>query len=129
MTYYLLKTEPSVYSFADLQKDKKTVWDGVTSPAAVKHMREMEAPGAAHHLPYRERKTRALALLQQYPWIRQIQKIQILEIEARKTAQPNPRHWQKLNRTNFLRDHRCVREGRLSVVPLTKEQYEALAAR
>ena len=44
MTYYLLKTEPSVYSFADLQKDKKTIWDGVTSPAAVKHMREMKAP-------------------------------------------------------------------------------------
>jgi predicted RNA-binding protein with PUA-like domain len=44
MTYYLLKTEPSTYSFADLQKDKKTVWDGVTSPAAVKHMREMKAP-------------------------------------------------------------------------------------
>jgi len=43
MSWYLLKTEPSEYSFADLQKDKKTTWDGVTSPAAVKHMREMKA--------------------------------------------------------------------------------------
>src|ERR1700693_293940 len=41
---YLLKTEPSVYSFADLQRDKSTVWDGVTNPVAVKHLREMK-PG------------------------------------------------------------------------------------
>lgn len=35
MAYYLLKTEPSVYSYADLERDKKTVWDGVTSPWAL----------------------------------------------------------------------------------------------
>src|SRR5215471_13708682 len=40
---YLLKTEPSVYSFADLQREKLTVWDGVTNPVAVKHLREMKA--------------------------------------------------------------------------------------
>ena len=40
---YLLKTEPTVYSFADLQRDKNTVWDGVTNPVAVKHLREMKA--------------------------------------------------------------------------------------
>jgi len=42
---YLLKTEPSAYSFADLQRDKTTTWDGVTNPPAVKHLREMQ-PGA-----------------------------------------------------------------------------------
>ena len=44
-TYYLLKTEPSEYSFADLQKDGETVWDGVSNPVAVRHLREMK-PGA-----------------------------------------------------------------------------------
>jgi len=39
---YLLKTEPSAYSFADLQHDKITIWDGVTNPAAVKNLREMK---------------------------------------------------------------------------------------
>ena len=39
MSDYLLKTEPTVYSFADLQREKETVWDGVTNPAAVKHLR------------------------------------------------------------------------------------------
>src|SRR5260370_16283835 len=41
---YLLKTEPTVYSFADLQRENTTVWDGVTNPVAVKHLRGMK-PG------------------------------------------------------------------------------------
>jgi predicted RNA-binding protein with PUA-like domain len=41
---YLLKTEPSVYSFADLQREQTTIWDGVTNPAAVKNLRGMK-PG------------------------------------------------------------------------------------
>ena len=41
---YLLKTEPSVYSFADLERDDETIWDGVTNPAAVKFLRGMK-PG------------------------------------------------------------------------------------
>ena len=43
MTYFLFKTEPAVYSFDDFLRDKETVWDGVTNPHAVKHLREMKA--------------------------------------------------------------------------------------
>src|ERR1041384_8137112 len=42
--YYLLKTEPSEYSFADLESDGATIWDGVTNPVAVRNLREMQ-PG------------------------------------------------------------------------------------
>ena len=42
---YLLKTEPSEYSFADLLRDAATDWEGVSNPAAVKNLREM-SPGA-----------------------------------------------------------------------------------
>src|SRR5215813_13186826 len=42
--FYLLKTEPSEYSFADLQKDKETIWDGVANPVALKNMAAMK-PG------------------------------------------------------------------------------------
>src|SRR5882757_3903538 len=42
--YYLLKTEPTVYGFADLQKEQSTVWDGVTNPVAVRNLRGMQ-PG------------------------------------------------------------------------------------
>jgi predicted RNA-binding protein with PUA-like domain len=41
---YLLKTEPSEYSFADLEREKDTVWDGVSNPVALKHLRAMQ-PG------------------------------------------------------------------------------------
>src|ERR1700761_4555374 len=40
---YLLKTEPSEYSFADLERDKQTVWDGVSNPVALKNLRSMKA--------------------------------------------------------------------------------------
>ena len=44
MKYYLAKSEPSVYSIDDLERDRKTVWDGVTNPQAVKAIRAMK-PG------------------------------------------------------------------------------------
>lgn len=41
--HWLVKTEPSTYSFADLVRDRRTVWDGVTSPAGLKNLRAMAA--------------------------------------------------------------------------------------
>jgi predicted RNA-binding protein with PUA-like domain len=49
-SFYLLKTEPSEYSFGDLQRDKVTVWDGVSNPTAVKNLREM--PSGARLIIY-----------------------------------------------------------------------------
>jgi len=42
MAYWLLKTEPSAYSFDDLLTDKKTTWDGVTNNAALKYIRSIQ---------------------------------------------------------------------------------------
>jgi predicted RNA-binding protein with PUA-like domain len=42
MAYWLLKTEPSSYSWDDLTRDKKTVWEGVTNALALKHIRTMK---------------------------------------------------------------------------------------
>jgi len=44
MAYWLLKTEPSVYSYDDLVSEKKTVWNGVSNNLALKHLRGMN-PG------------------------------------------------------------------------------------
>jgi predicted RNA-binding protein with PUA-like domain len=43
MKYFLAKSEPSVYSIDDLERDKNTTWDGVTNPQAVRNIREMAA--------------------------------------------------------------------------------------
>ncbi len=42
MNYWLLKTEPSVYSYDDLVKDKRTTWDGVSSPGGLKNIRNIK---------------------------------------------------------------------------------------
>ena len=42
MTYYLAKTDPDTYSIGDLEREKQTVWDGVTNPQAVKTIRGMQ---------------------------------------------------------------------------------------
>src|SRR5580704_7968195 len=41
MTYFLFKTEPDKYSFDDFLRDKETIWDGVTNPTAVMHLRQL----------------------------------------------------------------------------------------
>jgi len=38
MAYWLVKTEPSTYSFADLEHEKRAVWDGVSNPVALRHL-------------------------------------------------------------------------------------------
>ena len=43
MNYFLAKTDPETYSIDDLEREKKTVWDGVTNPQAVRAIREMRA--------------------------------------------------------------------------------------
>lgn len=42
MAFWLLKTEPSTYSYGDLERDKKTTWDGVSNNLALKHIRLMK---------------------------------------------------------------------------------------
>ncbi len=42
MAFWLLKTEPSTYSYGDLERDKKTTWDGVSNTLALKHIRSMK---------------------------------------------------------------------------------------
>ena len=44
MNYFLAKTDPETYSIDDLEREKRTAWDGVTNPQAVREIRDMR-PG------------------------------------------------------------------------------------
>jgi predicted RNA-binding protein with PUA-like domain len=44
MAWFVAKTDPATYSIDDLERERKTVWDGVTNPQAVRAIREMR-PG------------------------------------------------------------------------------------
>ena len=125
MADYLLKTEPTEYSFADLQKDGATEWDGVHNPVALRNLREMK-PG--DRLIIYETGNRKSAVGTAFVVSVQVSnpKNPVVKIKAGKpVAKPVPLSEIKANK--LFATSPLVKIGRLSVVPLTKEQYSALA--
>jgi len=124
---YLLKTEPSEYSFADLQRDVVTLWDGVSNPAALKHLREMK-PGTI--LVIYETGTHKSA----------IGTASVVSVDVSNPLNPavkvrvgkllaKPVSLAQIKANTLFADSPLVRQGRLSVVPLTKAQYKALTGK
>lgn len=121
---YLLKTEASAYSFADLQRDNQTIWDGVTNPVAVKHLREMKPGDRLIIYETGDRKS-AVGTASVVSVDDSDPKTPAVKIKVGKTlARPVTLAEIKANR--LFADSPLVRQGRLSVVPLTKAQYEAV---
>jgi predicted RNA-binding protein with PUA-like domain len=121
---YLLKTEPSEYSFADLQRDAVTQWDGVANPAAVRHLREME-PGAR------------LVIYETGDHKTAVGTASVVSVDASDPRNPavrikagkpiaKPLSLAQIKANKLFADSPLVRQGRLSVVPLTKAQYSVL---
>jgi predicted RNA-binding protein with PUA-like domain len=124
-SYYLLKTEASVYSFEDLKRDRETVWDGVTNPAAVKHLREMQ-PGA-HLIIYEtgDRKS-AVGTASVDSVDASNPKTPEVKIKVGK-AIAKPVTLAEIKANRLFADSPLVRQGRLSVVPLSEAQYKSVA--
>ena len=118
---YLLKTEPSEYSFADLQKDGETQWDGVSNPVALKNMGAMKA-GDRLVIYHTGDEKSAVGTATVVSVDVKNPKNPVLTIKTGKAiGKPVPLGEIKANK--LFRDSPLVRIGRLSVVPLTKEQY------
>ncbi len=122
---YLLKTEPSEYSFADLLQDGTTEWEGVSNPAAVKHLREM-IPGARLIIYETGSRKSAVGTATVVSVDASDPKNPKVKIKAGK-ALAKPVSLEAIKANKLFKDSPLVRIGRLSVVPLTKEQYAALA--
>jgi len=121
---YLLKTEPSEYSFADLQRDKVTTWDGVSNLVALKHLREME-PGARLVIYETGDHKRAVGTASVVAVDATDPRNPVVKIEAGK-ALPQPVSLAEIKANKLFADSPLVRQGRLSVVPLTRAQYKVL---
>jgi predicted RNA-binding protein with PUA-like domain len=118
---YLLKTEASVYSFADLEREGETIWDGVTNPAAVKFLRGMK-PGD-HLIIYHtgDEKT-AVGTAKVVSVDASNPGTPLVRIKAgRPVKQPHTLAEIKANK--LFADSPLVNQGRLSVVPLTQPQH------
>ena len=121
---YLLKTEPTVYSFANLEKEKTTIWDGVTNPAAVKHLREMK-PGERLVIYHTGDEKSAVGTAT------------VVSVDATDARNPQvkikvgqaiavPRTLAEIKAHKVFANSPLVRQGRLSVVPLSEEQWKWL---
>jgi predicted RNA-binding protein with PUA-like domain len=124
---YLLKTEPDQYSFANLERDRETLWDGVTNPAAVKNLREMK-PGdklIIYHTGNERQAVGTASVVKVDPSNPREPQVRIRSGKAIAT----PRTLAEIKELALFENSPLVRQGRLSVVPLTEAQYEWLAGR
>lgn len=121
---YLLKTEPTVYSFADLEREKQTIWDGVTNPTAVKHLREMK-PGERLVIYHTGDDKTAVGTATVVSVDAADPKTPLVKIKAGK-AIAKPMTLAEIKALSLFADSPLVRQGRLSVVPLTAGQYKRL---
>jgi predicted RNA-binding protein with PUA-like domain len=122
---YLLKTEPTVYSFADLQRENTTIWDGVANPVALKNLRAMK-PGDQLIIYHTGDEKSAVGTAT------------VVSVDASDPSNPQvkikagkplakPVTLAEVKANKFFADSPLVRQGRLSVVPLSDAQHKFLA--
>jgi predicted RNA-binding protein with PUA-like domain len=124
MSYYLFKSEPGVYSFDDLLRDGETVWDGVTNPAAVKNLREMK-PGAKWIFYHTGDERTAVGTGTVVSVDATDPKVPIVRVKAGKRLK-QPKTLDQIKAEKLFAKSPLVTIGRLSVVPLTQEQWDWL---
>jgi predicted RNA-binding protein with PUA-like domain len=122
MAYFLFKTEPAVYSFDDFLRDKETIWDGVTNPTAVKHLREIKA-GTKWIFYHTGDERTAVGTGTVASVDPSDPKVPIVRVKAGKRLR-QPKTLAAIKAEPLFKDSPLVIIGRLSVVPLTAEQWE-----
>lgn len=131
MAFWLLKTEPEAYSYDDLARDGATVWDGVANNAALIHLRAM-APGdeALIYHTGDERRAVGLAAVVSGPYPDpKLDDPRLVVVDVRAVMPlPAPVGLAAIKADPFFADFALVRQGRLSVVPVSAEQWARLMA-
>jgi len=128
---WLLKTEPSEYGYDDLEKEGRARWDGVSNPAALRNIREMkEGDRVVIYHTGREKSAVGLAEVVKaaYPDPRwKGGKLVVVDVEARGRL-GRPVSLAEIKALSEFAESPLVRQGRLSVVPLTAAQWKAIEA-
>jgi predicted RNA-binding protein with PUA-like domain len=124
MAYFLFKTEPDVYSFDNFLRDKETIWDGVTNPTAVKYLREMKA-GTKWIFYHTGDERTAVGTGTVLSVDATDPKVPIVKVKAGKRIK-TPKTLAAIKAEPLFANSPLVIIGRLSVVPLTEEQWSWL---
>ena len=129
MNYWLVKSEPSTYSFQDLMKDKKTCWDGVRNYAARIHLRAMKKDDLV--LFYHSNEDMAV------DGIAKVSRVAYPDPTAKEgdwsavdliphKPLKKPVTLAQIKAEKKLQNTGLVRIGRLSVMPLTEVEYNLI---
>jgi predicted RNA-binding protein with PUA-like domain len=122
---YLLKTEPSTYSFADLEREKTTVWDGVSNPVALKNMRNMK-PGERLVIYHTGDEKSAVGTATVESVDNSDAKNPRVKIKVGKALKKKVT-LAEAKANDLFSESPLARQGRLSVVPLNDAQFKFLA--
>jgi predicted RNA-binding protein with PUA-like domain len=131
MAIWLLKTEPTVYSYADLERDGETMWDGVNNNTALQNIRKMEEGDKA--LIYHtgdERQVVGLATVSRGYYVNPEQddpKLAVCDVKADCKLE-KPITLAQIKSVPELATSDLVRLGRLSVVPISEEEWKLMQA-
>ena len=129
MPYWILKTDPDTYALADLVHEGRTRWDGVANPVAVKHLRSMRAGDRA--FIYHTGNAKAIVGL-----VRIVSdgyddpndhRLAVVDVQFEREVGA-PVTLAAIKADPAFKDLGLVRQGRLSVVPVSPPQWERLAA-
>ena len=128
-SFWLLKTEPDHYSYADLERDGTTIWDGVANNTALMHIRSMQ-PGDLALIYHTGDQRQAVGLAEitspPYPDPRAGDpKLVVVDLRPLRRL-PQPVTLAAVKADPAFADFALVRQGRLSVVPVTPEQWRKL---
>lgn len=118
---YLLKSEPDQYSFEDLERDGETLWDGVSNPVAVRHLGEMK-PGEKLVYYHTGNERQAVGTASVVSVDVSDPKVPKVRVKAGKRL-AQPKTLTEIKAEKLFSDSPLVKQGRLSVVPLTAEQF------
>jgi predicted RNA-binding protein with PUA-like domain len=128
-TRWLFKTEPSVYSFQQLQKDKKTMWDGVANNLALKNLKDIQKgdPILIYHTGDEKQAVGiARALSGAYPDpSKGNPKLLVVDIEPVK-ALAKPVTLAEVKANKKLANFDLVRLSRLSIMKVSDDQWKIL---
>src|ERR1700678_3914227 len=119
---YLLKTEPTAYSFADLVKEKETDWTGVTNPQAVKNLAAMKK-GDQLVIYHTGDEKAAVGLAHVTSVDLSDPKVPLVRIAAG-AAIKQPKTLAEIKQQKLFQESPLVRQSRLSVAPLDEAQYD-----
>jgi len=128
---WLFKSDPETYSLSDLEREGKTVWDGVTNNLALKHLRSVHKGDSV--LIYHTGEERAIlgiaeVLRDAYPDPkRKDSRLVVVDIKAVKRLQ-RPVSLDEIKKQASLKEFALVRLPRLSVMPVSESQWTELLA-